>query len=474
MKIALRISFPVLFFILALGASAPLAFAATIYVDASAVGTGDGSSLEDAFLTIPDAITDAANTGDVINVADGEYILSGTLDISKSVTLSGTSQGGTIIDASAVNGYGIAPNNADGIVLENFTLAGPTANSIGKYGIKAYDLTNFTVRNVTVHGSGRSEVDLNRVTGTSLLENVTANGEDTAGVGIALSNSDGVTLRNITTLGNTWGGVGLYDYSTGPTSNIVFDGSTSIGESTSIYIDAEYGFGVSNITLPPGYGWAVRNTVFRESEGVGRSDDFTLFQSSKDNAVAAALEIQQAPYDVNTVSTIQTVAADGSLENNFIVGDGMSIQAAISAASSGDTINVAAGTYEEDQITIDHSLTLVGAGVGETIIDGQDASLTDTGLIRITADADVSVSNLTLQNAGGTGSGDTKIRMAILADGPATSGNTYMVDNVEIIGSQDSNAEQDYGFYVRAGSGDGKVVFSNSSITGTGANPIVV
>lgn len=47
--------------------------------------------------------------------------------------------------------------------------------------------------------------------------------------------------------------------------------------------------------------------------------------------------------------------------------DFTTIQAAIDAASSDGTVNVAAGIYTE-QITINKSLTLIGAGTGATTI----------------------------------------------------------------------------------------------------------
>lgn len=50
-----------------------------------------------------------------------------------------------------------------------------------------------------------------------------------------------------------------------------------------------------------------------------------------------------------------------------------SIQKAVSAASPGDTINVASGTYAED-VVIDRTIALVGAGVGRSIIDAKGLS----------------------------------------------------------------------------------------------------
>ncbi len=55
--------------------------------------------------------------------------------------------------------------------------------------------------------------------------------------------------------------------------------------------------------------------------------------------------------------------------DSVYVASGMSIQTAISGATAGDTINVAAGNYPE-RIVIDKPLSLVGAGVGQSVIDG--------------------------------------------------------------------------------------------------------
>ena len=71
-----------------------------------------------------------------------------------------------------------------------------------------------------------------------------------------------------------------------------------------------------------------------------------------------------------------------------------SIGAAVTAASAGDTIQVAHGTYKED-VAIAKSLSLIGDGEANTIIDatGKNNGITITGA------TDVVVSGFTVENA---------------------------------------------------------------------------
>ena len=67
-------------------------------------------------------------------------------------------------------------------------------------------------------------------------------------------------------------------------------------------------------------------------------------------------------------------------ESNTVISIVKTIQSAITDASSGDTINIPAGTYDVTSvITVDKSLTIQGAGIDSTIITGRNknAFITD-------------------------------------------------------------------------------------------------
>jgi len=76
------------------------------------------------------------------------------------------------------------------------------------------------------------------------------------------------------------------------------------------------------------------------------------------------------------------------------------IQGAVNASQSGDTINAAAGTYKEN-VQIDRSLTVKGAGAGDTIVDGQQAGSV-FAIGKNDPKVDVALSGITLQNGSGT------------------------------------------------------------------------
>jgi hypothetical protein len=74
---------------------------------------------------------------------------------------------------------------------------------------------------------------------------------------------------------------------------------------------------------------------------------------------------------------------------------GNSIQTAINSAAEGDTIVLAAGTYNETVTIAKDGLTIQGAGSGSTILDGGGSALP---VISINGAKNVSIKGLTIQN----------------------------------------------------------------------------
>ncbi|MDF1607565.1 type I secretion C-terminal target domain-containing protein, partial [Hoeflea sp. YIM 152468] len=334
----------------------------------------------------------ASSAGDTITIAVGEYTLTSNLTIPHSLTITGSGEDEVIIRTGGnANSYGIHVT-AVNVSISNLTVdASATTNSYGikvdpGTGVDTDNLTGFHLENVTVEGAGRSEIDLNGVDNSSLT-NVTANGNDTRGVGIALTDSTGIVLTDITTTGNNWGSVGLYSAGRSyepDTNDIIFNGSYSHGETIGIYADEEGVTSVENIDFGgifPGGVYAVQNEAHRDGGGGdGRGEDFTFFFGSEADAVAFALALQGG--GANTASVITGPHGpdniDAELGSTFIVVEGMSIQEAIDNASNGDTIMVGAGTYNES-LTIDEAVTLVSAdGPGAAVIGG--TLLTDLGV----------------------------------------------------------------------------------------------
>lgn len=315
-----------------------------------------------------------ARSGGAVKVAAGTYVQPATLKIDKSLTLSGAGQGATTIDAQGVTNYGIHVT-ADDVTLKDFTLYGPSANVAGSYGIKVAPpsgapsarLQDFSIRNVTIRGSGRAELDLNGVDG-ALIDQVTADGAPvgnntgtTAGAGIQLTDSANVTISNSTTRNNQWGGLALYQanrYYDQQVGNITVAASNSFGERNAVYLQDESAsrdFGTLNIA---GFDHAVRN-----SSSTNSNHQYTWLQASRQNAFDFAVNLG-APASSYVQGWNGAVTTQ-----NFQVGTGnllgggsqaMSIGAAVGAASAGAAVDVHAGSYAEQLVLNKAGLTLTG------------------------------------------------------------------------------------------------------------------
>ncbi|MCA9759200.1 MAG: right-handed parallel beta-helix repeat-containing protein, partial [Candidatus Eisenbacteria bacterium] len=207
-------------------------WAATLTVDGG--GGGDYTTIQ--------AAINAAVAGDTVYVLDGTY--SEALDIvDKPLTLQGETEVGVIIDASGSTDYSIYVDSntmaADHYEFHDFTLIG---NLSGTYGLKiSGENITTTIDHVTVQDSKRTGVDLNGVAGGT-ISNVTVTGVP-SGNGIALTDCDDITLSNLTTSGNAWGGLAIYTYGryyTGGSNNVVLvSGGNSLADSPQIYTEVD-------------------------------------------------------------------------------------------------------------------------------------------------------------------------------------------------------------------------------------------
>jgi hypothetical protein len=154
-----------------------------------------------------------------------------------------------------------------------------------------------------------------------------------------------------------------------------------------------------------------------------------------------------------------------------VPGDFSTIQAAVKAAYTGDIIRVAAGIYHEPRIVIDKAISVLGAAADSTIIDGGKVSgLPSVGLVQITAGGDVEFSGFTLRNAG-YDSGIPAVRVGLFASS-LVAGNRYTISHNRILGSNEPDDDQDYGFYAYGGLEN--LVFEHNVVTGTGANAVLI
>jgi len=78
--------------------------------------------------------------------------------------------------------------------------------------------------------------------------------------------------------------------------------------------------------------------------------------------------------------------------------DFSTIQAAVDAATSGDTITINSGTYIENVVIVGKTLTIQGAGEDITIVDGNESG----SVFAISENADLSISDMTITNGTGT------------------------------------------------------------------------
>ncbi|MBS3777787.1 MAG: hypothetical protein KGY50_00670, partial [Candidatus Thermoplasmatota archaeon] len=341
--------------------------------------SADTINVPSDYSTIQAAI-DNANPGDTIIVAAGTYTEDITID--KAITLQGANTGipgdGSRGSESIIDGF--ITITGDGATLDGFAIESTfTSGGVVFVDIIANDVTfqNNVQTISTPSDCGGSTavrvqgenglIDSNWFEWTGCLRN---RGDsfvfvDDGSDGTVVSNNDIIGARLITDLTAT-------DTVTFDSNTITYD--TSSWDCTDIiFVGGPAPFDGTLIMN----GNTANGQPF--SHSVRRSSTLHFFIDFND----------ATDFACNNAGLVMKDLGNG----HFIVVNCLLIQDAIDAAISGDAIEVVAGTYNENEITIDKSLILTGEDKSTTIIDAESNQYG----FYVTADS-VDISGFTVTN----------------------------------------------------------------------------
>ncbi|MHC1744626.1 MAG: MopE-related protein [Syntrophobacteraceae bacterium] len=318
--------------------------------------------------------------------APGSCILDGgatssVLSLHAGETNAALISGFTIRNGNAPNGGGLYLDNASPTV-EDCVITSNTAGASGG-GIYAHNGSQPTVRrcsitlnNATVEGGGVFTNSGGTFTNCLLTGNTVTSYEG----GAIFSNATAVVITNCTIVGNSAGTAGgaLCDYAGSRVSNSILWGNTPdevLGGTAQIdhsNVQGRY-LGVGNISEAP---------LFLD----GNSGNYRLQTGSPciDSARNSAQEVGTLDRDRNPrlvdeavdMGAYETQSPDSNPGGLRAPGDFGTIQAALDAASNGDTVLIAPGTYHENDLDfLGKAVTLRCDGTADScVLDGSGFS----------------------------------------------------------------------------------------------------
>jgi hypothetical protein len=349
------------------------------------VANGDTINVPLDYATIQAAIN-AAATDDEIIVAAGTYAESITL--SKKLTIKGANAGvaaganpgvrgaETVIDGGFI--VSVSGATIDGVTIQNGLLSGSMRVGVA---VSASDVTvtntviqnvgvapvtaqsdglstqpgnnNLTLTNSTIQNNWRG-IYLNPGSGHVISGNlITAN--NGVGVGIGSDGQSNLTLSGNTISNHTLEGWGASAVGTG----VVASGNSFLNNGVSV---AHYGGSAINAS----------NNYWGSASGPGST---------------VSGNVVTLPYYTDASLTTLGAPVTNTTQNTFFA----TIQAAINAATAGDTITVSAGTYSEGPISLNKAVILQGpnAGLAGTALTRGPEARIENSSITVTAAATI-------------------------------------------------------------------------------------
>lgn len=348
---------------------------------------GNGASIgTHSYASIQIAI-DAAISGNTIDVGAGTYAENVSLDGKTNLTIQGAGEA-TIIEPAS--GIGFAIKNSSGITIKNLKIhtTGTNAHGVWVAGTPnggATAVTGLTVQDDTIVVDGYSsgiyaeQVDTTPHSGWLITGNtITVNpGAGVTGDGMDLHDVSGSEVSYNTIILNTPTDSTnvLWTSELSNLSSLIFSNNTISGSSGSEiailtdFLDALADTSITTVTVSGNTfsNWGSRALRVGTANGTGAVTEIAVNSNI----------FQMAADTTEVIGGTAASSATGS-GNIFNVSGTAKIQKAVDGAFSGDTINVAAGTYDEQVVIDGEDLILQGVGDTTIIRPSAPATLTQT------------------------------------------------------------------------------------------------
>jgi parallel beta-helix repeat protein len=438
--------------------------------DRAVVVRGSGIKVPIIFSSIQDAV-DAASTGDTIEVAAGTYTYategspapSGLIKVTKALTIKAADGVRPVIDGTGFDGvfkiHPAALNPGDTVIIEGFDIAGDSVTDIAITMQGCFDVTPATViiRDNYFHGMNGG-IDFwgagaylppgwtSAIAGVQITDNKFYDlGDEGSAQGFGVMLED---PANWETAGNAYAALvegnqfyDIYNGSSDPGVGIVIPRANDTYEAANAYIA---GNNFSSVSI----GVAITDGGVEDARIINSSFDcsvYGVYVVSVDNgpvdATANWWGDASGPYNATTNPSGTGDSVSDNVDyspwwgaNYMDVAHPWTwytndrIQEAIDAASAGDTVNVLGGTYDE-QVVIDKSLTLVGAGKGQTFVKAAGSPVITVSADNVTIqDLEVTDDPYLVEGirlVSGASTGLTVDRVAFTELGAGTGANAY-------------------------------------------------